>query len=463
MELAQFNTLVQQFVSTVPGLQLSGCATVDTLGRPRVYSASIAVVGQSSWPQPATEHLAAATALALQVQIEGFYPIACSCIRALHGENEILRWQVQFEANLRAQAEHQLQSLSTERASGCHARSKKSTKWPVMALVGEHGWVQVRSWNPNGIYTDSGSFFTRALVKGIRIFGDRDTYYAKGLDQTSRYLLSVKYTISAIRSIGKKVIDRLRKKAKTFVYGGSFISAGVKENKPLIPPTVRSFIDRVGNLATEFKKDWYRTTMQDNLPPKKQLPCRTNKDRTLEKADIDYCPSDDEEAHELVRKDWFFYKTRHSSVASAVDAIRAGNEDTPARLLRNFGSKHTRERDEDIYFLKADEGRFDESDCASTTDEEREPSDFEEEFHDAKGYMASEDLSLKIKARYQEPQVTEFQQRVWELKTKHEMRTAELELQLKKHELALQKSEAELAREELIRKRLCAPRRIIPM
>lgn len=127
----------------------------------------------------------------------------------------------------------------------------KATKWPVMALVGEGRWVNVLSWNLNGVYSESSTFFTRGRVLALKVYGCKDTYIAKGKSWLDRYRFIVRYTINTITSVGRKIIDKMRLKARKWIPQG-FISVGCKASNPVMDSKISGCVTRVKNAVADL-------------------------------------------------------------------------------------------------------------------------------------------------------------------------------------------------------------------
>lgn len=104
---------------------------------------------------------------------------------------------------------------------------------PVKALVKNAGWQIVTSWNPHGVFTVTNKFFQTSSIEKIKIFGNCDKYLSRGITNMSqKMLLFSKYSIKCIKSIGKVVIDRIRKKAMNYQFPGFIRSGFLMPAKP---------------------------------------------------------------------------------------------------------------------------------------------------------------------------------------------------------------------------------------
>lgn len=124
---------------------------------------------------------------------------------------------------------------------------------PVKALVKNAGWQRVTSWNPQGVFTEDNKFFQTSNIEKIKIFGNCDTYLSRGLlNMSQKLLLFSRYSIKCILSLGRKIIDRIRKKAMNYQFPG-FVRSGFL--MPVAPPTTTTLQNNCAKQPTSVMKE----------------------------------------------------------------------------------------------------------------------------------------------------------------------------------------------------------------
>jgi L-rhamnose mutarotase len=127
-------------------------------------------------------------------------------------------------------------------------------------------WVEVSSWKPTGIYTKAG-FYSREWIRKIKIFGQTDRYCVPGVDSfIQRFWFLVKYTVPTVYSLGKSVVDKMRKKAKEWnLKYSNFYKKNANTSAPL-DPMIRCAAAAIKRNVTHFLQIASRQQLHDGTP-----------------------------------------------------------------------------------------------------------------------------------------------------------------------------------------------------